>query len=116
MRELKPCPFCGDPTHQQVDVGAVSGLEIAGWIKPEHPDAIVPIFVRSRDQAWMESIFTLPVVLQSDAEAKIRDLLERIEALMSERSNLISTKRQQINALVKERDEALKALGSLENA
>jgi hypothetical protein len=62
---------------------------------------------------YAEGCFTCEAWKQYDY---MRGLEARIEALMSERSNLISTKRQQINALVKERDDALKALGRFENA
>lgn len=46
----------------------------------------------------------------------IRGIEARIQSLTDGLRAQIPTKRQQINALVKERDDALKALGRFENA
>lgn len=60
-----------DPTPSPVD-----GLEVVGHVKPEHPEAVEPVFVRELSQPWMEGIFTIPVVTLSQASSVIAGLKE----------------------------------------
>lgn len=70
---------------QPAQPAEAEGLEVVGWVKPDHPVVVDQVFVRTRSRPWMNSVFTEAVILKSAADARITALQAEVERLTKER-------------------------------